>query len=66
MVHFLLFLFGLAVVRGLCCPPLFTPRERRFVTLGVLVASPVAGGWWWLVPGLAAGSVLVVWWGQPR
>lgn len=66
MAHFLLFLFGLALVRGLACPPLFTPRERRAVTLGVMVAAPVAGSWWWLVPALAAASVLVMWWGQPR
>ena len=66
MAHVLVFLFGLALVRGLACRPLFTPRERRAVTLGVMVAAPVAGSWWWLVPALAAASVLVMWWGQPR
>ena len=66
MAHVLVFLFGLALVRGLACRPLFTPRERRAVTLGVMLAAPVAGSWWWLVPALAAASVLVMWWGQPR
>ena len=64
MAHVLVFLFGLALVRGLACRPLFTPRERRAVTLGVMVAAPVAGAWWWLVPILAAASVVVVWCGQ--
>lgn len=64
MAHILLFLLGLALVRGLACPPLFTPRDRTAVTLGVMVAAPVAGAWWWLVPILAAASVVVVWCGQ--
>lgn len=66
MAHILVFLFGVALVRGLACPPRFTARERRAVTLGVMVAAPVAGSWWWLVPALAAASVVVVWWGQTR